>query len=77
VGIAPRSVRVENASGKEEVIEGDIIVHSLGMNAKRAEAERLHTAAGKASVFEAGDCVRGSNVFEAVSEGFMAAMKVI
>jgi hypothetical protein len=24
-----------------------------------------------------GDCVRGANVYEAVSEGFMAAMEVI
>jgi NADH dehydrogenase FAD-containing subunit len=77
VEIAPRSVKVENASGGVEVIEGDTIVYSLGMNARRAETELLRAAAGKATVFEVGDCVRGAKVFEAISEGFMAAMKVI
>jgi pyruvate/2-oxoglutarate dehydrogenase complex dihydrolipoamide dehydrogenase (E3) component len=77
VEITPQTVKVEDAAGKVEVIQGDTIVHSLGMNARRAETERLRAAAGKATVFEAGDCVRGAKVFEAISEGCMAAMKVI
>jgi 2,4-dienoyl-CoA reductase-like NADH-dependent reductase (Old Yellow Enzyme family)/NADPH-dependent 2,4-dienoyl-CoA reductase/sulfur reductase-like enzyme len=63
--ITPRGVKVEKASGGEEVIPGDTVVYSLGMNAKRAETERLHAAAG------------GANVFEATQEAFMAAMKII
>ncbi|OGO24956.1 MAG: hypothetical protein A2144_08855, partial [Chloroflexi bacterium RBG_16_50_9] len=77
IEISDKGVKVENSSGKEEVIKGDTIVYSLGMNARRSETERLRAAAGKATVFEAGDCVRGANVYEAVTEGLMAAMKVI
>ena len=37
----------------------------------------LKKAAGEATVFEVGDCIREAKVFEAISEGFMAAMKII
>jgi len=74
--ITPQGVKIEDGSGKSEVIECDTVVYSHTMNAKRPEVERLHAAAGKATVFEVGDCVRGANVYEAVSEGFMAAMKI-
>jgi len=77
VDIMPDSVRIENASGGTEVIKGDTIVYSLGMSARRKETEYLRVAAGEATVFEAGDCVRGARVYEAVTEGFMAAMKII
>jgi pyruvate/2-oxoglutarate dehydrogenase complex dihydrolipoamide dehydrogenase (E3) component len=77
IEITPKGVKVENASGETEVIECDTVVHSLGMEAKRAETESLRAAAGDASVFEVGDCVRGAKVYEAISEGFMAAMEVI
>jgi 2,4-dienoyl-CoA reductase-like NADH-dependent reductase (Old Yellow Enzyme family)/thioredoxin reductase len=76
IEITPHSVKVESSSGNVEVIEGDTIVYSLGMNAKRVDVEKLRAAAGKATVFEVGDCVRGAKVFEATSEGFMAAMKI-
>jgi 2,4-dienoyl-CoA reductase-like NADH-dependent reductase (Old Yellow Enzyme family)/thioredoxin reductase len=70
------SVKVQDASGKVKSITGDTVVHSLGMVAKRSEVERLRAAAGKASVYEVGDCVRGAKVFEAINEGFIAAMRI-
>jgi len=76
VEITPHGVKAEDASGKVELIEGDSVVYSLGMNARRTETEQLRAAAGGTTVFEVGDCVRGAKVYEAVSEGFMAAMKV-
>jgi NADPH-dependent 2,4-dienoyl-CoA reductase/sulfur reductase-like enzyme len=75
VEITPQGVKVEK-DGKSEIIKCDTVVHSLAMNAKKSEVERLRGGAGKAIVFEVGDCVRGANVFEAVNEGFMAAMKI-
>jgi len=77
IAITPPGVKVQDASGKEATVNGDTVVYSLGMTAKRDEVERLRAAGGKAAVFEIGDCVRGANVFEAVSEGFMAAMKIV
>jgi 2,4-dienoyl-CoA reductase-like NADH-dependent reductase (Old Yellow Enzyme family)/NADPH-dependent 2,4-dienoyl-CoA reductase/sulfur reductase-like enzyme len=76
VEIQPDGVKIETASGEKETIPGDTVVCSLGMSAKRNEVENLRTAAGQAAIFEVGDCVRGAKVFEAVSEGFMAAMKI-
>lgn len=77
VEISATSVKVKNADGAEESIKGDTVVYSLGMSAKRPEVEKLRQAAGKAAVFEVGDCVRGAKVFEAGTEGFMAAMKIV
>jgi 2,4-dienoyl-CoA reductase-like NADH-dependent reductase (Old Yellow Enzyme family)/thioredoxin reductase len=76
IEITSHGVKIENASGKTEDIESDTVVYSLGMTAKRQETERLRAAVGKATVFEVGDCVRGAKVFEATSEGFMAAMNI-
>jgi hypothetical protein len=75
--INPQSVTVEDASGKSEFIKCDTVVYSHTMDVKRPEEERLRAAAGKATVYEAGDCVRGANVYEAVSGGFDAAMKIV
>jgi len=75
VEITPQGVKVEK-DGKSEIVKCDTVVHSPAMNAKKSEVERLRGGAGKAVVFEVGDCVRGANVFEAVNEGFMAAMKI-
>ena len=77
VEIAPAFVKVQDSSGKIEVIPGDAVVYSLGMNAKRPEAESLRAAAGKADVYEAGDCLSAAHVYEAITEGFAAAMKII
>ena len=77
VEITATSVKVKNVHGAEESIKGDTVVYSLGMSAKRPEVEKLREAAGKAVVFEAGDCVRGAKVFEAGTEGFMAAMQIL
>ena len=77
VEITTQGVKLETDPGQTEFIEGDAVVYSLGMEAKRAETEGLRAAAGGATVFEVGDCVRGAKVYEAVGEGFMAAMKIV
>ena len=41
------------------------------------EVEKLRSAAGSATVFEVGDCVRGADVYKAVNGGFMAAMEIV
>ncbi len=76
IEITPNGIKTENATGETEFIMGDTVVCSIGMSARRSEVENLKAAAGNAVVFEAGDCVRGAKVYEAVSEGFLAAMKI-
>lgn len=77
IEITPEGVMVDDGSGNTQIIECDTVVHSLGMVAKRAETEILAAGIPEAIVFEVGDCVRGARVFEAVNEGFMAAMKIV
>lgn len=77
IGISADSVVVKNNAEEEEIIRGDTVVYSLGMSARRADVDILKTVAGRAVVFEVGDCVRGAKVTEAITEGFMAAMKIV
>lgn len=77
IEVSGTSVKAENPQGRVETIEGDTIVYSLGMAARRAETQRLHAAAGTAQVYQVGDCVRAARVYEAVSQGFLAALKII
>ena len=77
IEMSERSAKLKNAAGSEEVLTGETVVYSLGMSARKNEVESLRAAAGPATVWEAGDCVRGAKIFEAVSEGFIAAMKIV
>jgi pyruvate/2-oxoglutarate dehydrogenase complex dihydrolipoamide dehydrogenase (E3) component len=77
VEIYSKGIKVETGSGETEFIEGEIAVISMGMREKVTETESLRAAAGESIVFEIGDCVRSAKVYEAVSQGFMAAMKII
>ncbi|MBN1367258.1 MAG: FAD-dependent oxidoreductase, partial [Dehalococcoidales bacterium] len=77
VAVTPDGVKVECGAGAPELIKGDTVIYSLGMSARKTEVEKLKEAAGQATVFEVGDCVRGARVFEAVREGYMAAMKIV
>ena len=77
IEITSDSVVVKNTAGEEKIVRGDTVVYSLGMSARKVDVAKLKTAAGKALALEAGDCVRGAKVFEAITGGFMAAMKIV
>ena len=61
--------------GKEVVLEGDTVVHALGMRANGAAVEALRAAA-KVPCTVVGDCVRAAKIYEAGLEGWTAAMKL-
>ena len=77
VSIAKNGVKTANAEGKEEFIPADTVVYALGMRANRKEAEALHAAVKDSPVYEIGDCVRAAKVYEAMREGYMAAMAIL
>jgi 2,4-dienoyl-CoA reductase-like NADH-dependent reductase (Old Yellow Enzyme family)/thioredoxin reductase len=77
IEIAPNQVKVTDSSGKIEAIAGDAVVYSLGMDARRREVEAIRASAGNSLIFEVGDCLGAGHVYEAVTEGFSAAMKII
>jgi 2,4-dienoyl-CoA reductase-like NADH-dependent reductase (Old Yellow Enzyme family)/thioredoxin reductase len=77
--VAKNGVKVVDKDGKEEFIGGDTVVYALGMRANRKETEALRDAANAANitVHEIGDCVRAAKVYEAVKEGYLAAMSIL
>jgi len=75
--IASNGVTVIDIDNNEEFIPADTVIYALGMRANAESAKYLRAAAGNVSVYEIGDCVRASKVFEAVREGFVAAMSIL
>jgi pyruvate/2-oxoglutarate dehydrogenase complex dihydrolipoamide dehydrogenase (E3) component len=77
VSIAKNGVKTVNAEGKEEFIPADTVVYALGMRPNRKETEMLRDAVKDVPVYEIGDCVRAAKVYEAVKEGYLAAMSIL
>jgi len=77
--IAKNGVTTADAEGKEEFLPADTVVYALGMKSNRKPTEALAEAAKCANipVHEIGDCIRPAKVFEAVQEGYLAAMSVL
>jgi NADPH-dependent 2,4-dienoyl-CoA reductase/sulfur reductase-like enzyme len=75
--IEKNGVKAVDKGGKEVFIEADTVVYALGMKANREETEALRAAAGNTPVYEIGDCVRAAKVYEAIKEGYLAAMAIL
>jgi 2,4-dienoyl-CoA reductase-like NADH-dependent reductase (Old Yellow Enzyme family)/thioredoxin reductase len=75
--ITPRGVTVVNKENKEEFLPADTVTYAVGMSAKKEEAEELRAATGNVPVYEIGDCVCAAKVFDAVRQGFVAAMSIL
>lgn len=77
VSIAKNGVKTVDAEGTEEFISADTVVYALGMRANRKQTEALHAAVKDVPVYEIGDCVRAAKVYDAVREGYLAAMSIL
>jgi pyruvate/2-oxoglutarate dehydrogenase complex dihydrolipoamide dehydrogenase (E3) component len=75
--ITPRGVTVVNKENNKEFLTADTVIYAVGMSAKREEVEELHAAAKDVPVHEIGDCVSAAKVFDAVRQGFVAAMSIL
>jgi pyruvate/2-oxoglutarate dehydrogenase complex dihydrolipoamide dehydrogenase (E3) component len=75
--IEKNGVKAVDSEGKEAFIPADTVVYALGMKANRKETEALHAAAGDTPVYEIGDCVRAAKVYDAIKEGYLAAMAIL
>jgi NADPH-dependent 2,4-dienoyl-CoA reductase/sulfur reductase-like enzyme len=73
--ITPDGVLVKDSNGKEYIIECDTVVHALGMQPNRKEAEKFADLADE--VFYVGDCTteRGT-LWNAVSSAYYVALEV-
>jgi len=75
--ISPNGVTVIDKENNEVFIPADTVIYALGMEANKSETEKLRDSAGDIPVYTIGDCVKARKVFEAVREGFVAAMSVL
>ncbi|SHJ11273.1 oxidoreductase [Parasporobacterium paucivorans] len=70
--IQPGGVLCENASGEKTLVPGTTVVCALGQRPKRNIVEPLLDCAP--IVYQVGDCVRASNITNAIYQGFHAAL---
>jgi 2,4-dienoyl-CoA reductase-like NADH-dependent reductase (Old Yellow Enzyme family)/NADPH-dependent 2,4-dienoyl-CoA reductase/sulfur reductase-like enzyme len=77
--IAKNGVKTVDGEGKEEFLPADTVVYALGMRANRKETEALRNVAKVRNlpVYEIGDCVRAAKVYDAIREGYLAAMAIL
>ena len=76
-GITPDGVTAVNKENKVEFLPADTVIYAVGMSAKKEETKGLHAAARDVPVYEIGDCVCAAKVFDAVRQGFVAAMSIL
>jgi pyruvate/2-oxoglutarate dehydrogenase complex dihydrolipoamide dehydrogenase (E3) component len=75
--ITPRGMTVVNKEGKVEFLPADTVTYAVGMSAKKEEVKELRAADKNVPVYEIGDCVSVAKVFDAVRQGFVAAMSIL
>ncbi|MGI5936049.1 MAG: FAD-dependent oxidoreductase [Oscillospiraceae bacterium] len=75
--ISPNGVYAEDKNGNEKFFTADTVLFALGMRPNREDFEELRGAMpGGSQVYEIGDCVKPSKVFDAVEQGFIAAYNI-
>lgn len=75
--IVPDGVTVVDSENREAFLPADTVIYALGMKANREETEALKAAVKGAAVHEIGDCVSARKVYDAVKEGYLAAMSIL
>lgn len=76
LSIEDGKVKVESADGQIRELEADTVVNALGMKANPTDALKAMLKKVGISYTEIGDCRRARKIFDAVEEGFMAAMEL-
>lgn len=75
--ITAQGVTAVNTAGVEETIAADTVVYALGMEPKANEAQALRSAANDVPTWVIGDCSAPGKVYDAVHQGFVAAMSIL
>ncbi len=72
--VTPEGLYCKDGNGAEILIEGETVICAVGQRANREDADRLRVCAP--FVREIGDCVRPSNITNAVYQGYHAALDI-
>ena len=74
LAVTPEGLLCKTAQGEEVLVPGQTVICAVGQRANKAEGDALRDAAP--FVRYIGDCVRPSNVMNAVYQGYHAALDV-
>ena len=77
ISIKSDGITVVDRENREQFMSADTVIYAVGMEAKKKEAGKLRSAIKDAPVYEIGDCVNAAKVYEAVRQGFIAAMSIL
>lgn len=75
--VMPNGVKALSNTNKEELLPADTVIYAVGMRANKEEVEKLRAAVKEVPIYEIGDCVSVAKVFDAVRQGFIAAMSIL
>ncbi len=75
--ITQDGVLTVDQTNNERFFVADTVIYAVGMFANRHEVEQLRKAVQDIPVYEIGDCVQAGKVYEAVRQGFIAAMSIL
>jgi len=75
--ITPQGVTAVSKENGEEFLPADTVIYVVGRTANREAAEKLRAAAGDVPVYDIGDCVCAAKVYDAVRQGFVAALSIL
>lgn len=72
--VTPEGLICKDADGREVLVPGETVICAVGQRSNRADVDALRACAP--FVREIGDCVRPSNITNAVYQGYHAALDV-
>ncbi len=72
--VTPEGLICKDADGREVLVPGETVICAVGQRSNRADVDALRSCAP--FVREIGDCVRPSNITNAVYQGYHAALDV-
>lgn len=75
--ITATGVEAVDSTGAPVLLEADTVVYALGMQPNKQEALELQTAVKDVPTWLVGDCVAPGKVYDAVHQGFVAAMSIL
>ena len=74
LAVTPEGLQCRTAQGDEVLVPGETVICAVGQRANKADGDALRDAAP--FVRHIGDCVRPSNVMNAVYQGYHAALDI-
>jgi pyruvate/2-oxoglutarate dehydrogenase complex dihydrolipoamide dehydrogenase (E3) component len=77
ISVSSGGIAVADREGREEFLPADSVIYAVGMRPGKEETERLRSSIKDVPVYEIGDCVNAARVYEAVRQGFIAAMSIL